>query len=71
MFSFEINFIHKVRPEAKVISRRRQIIKRTPFDIQRRRDDDKMNYTELQLQLSCVYHIKFTIKLGHDGVEAW
>ena len=50
-----INFIRKELPEATVISRRTQIIKRTPFDIPRRRDDYKMNYAELQLWLSCVH----------------
>ena len=57
MFSIKIitNFIRKELPEATVISRRTQIIKRTPFDIPRRRDDYKMNYAELQLWLSCVH----------------
>ena len=55
MFSLEINFIRKELPEATVISRITQLIKRTPFDIWRRRDDDKINYAELQLRLSCVH----------------
>ena len=47
-----MNFIRKELPEATVISRRTQLIKRTPFDIRRRRDDDKINYAELQLRFT-------------------
>ena len=52
MFSLEMNFIRKELPEATVISRRTQLIKRTPFVIRRRRDDDKINYAELQLRIT-------------------
>ena len=47
-----MNFIRKELPEATVISRGTQIIKRTPFEIRRRRDDDKINYAELQLRFT-------------------
>ena len=47
--------IRKELREATVISRGTQIIKRTPFEIRRRRDDDKMNHAELQLRFSCVH----------------